>query len=119
MSYNAVGFNSGKSILAALPAGSPSRGKAVAASSQLKMEQAKANQQAAVTDMKNEASQRQAKASNSAKASQNAIQMQGKKNQIAHSGAMSQAKQNSMRSDSQQKKHNQFQGQVLDGLIKS
>ena len=119
MSYNAVGFNPGRSVLSALPAGSPSRGKAVAASSQLRMEAAKANQQAAVTDMKNEAAQRQAKASNSAKASQNAIQMQGKRQQIAHQGAMSKAKMRNMKLDTAQQKNNQKKGMFLEGLINS
>lgn len=119
MSYNAVGFNPGRSVLGALPAGSPSRGKAQGAMSQLKLEAAKANQQAAVTDMKNEAAQRQAKASNSAKASQNAIQMQGRKQQIAHQGAMSQAKMRNMKLDSKQQKNNQKKGMILEGLIRT
>jgi len=119
MSYDAVGFNPGRSVLAALPAGSPSRGKAAGAMSQLKLEQAKANQQSAVTDMKNEAAQRQAKASNSAKASQNAIQMQGKKQQIAHQGAMSKSKIRNMRLDKAQQKNNQKKGILLEGLIKT
>ena len=86
MSYNAVGFNPGRSVLSALPAGSPSRGKAVGAMSQLKLDAAKANQQAAVTDMKNEAAQRQAHASNRAKQQQNAVQIEGQKASNAKAG---------------------------------
>lgn len=119
MSYNAVGFNPGRSVLNALPSGSPSRGKAMGAMSQLKLEQAKSNQQAAVTDMKNEASQRQAKAGNSAKRQQNAVQLEGKKAANAHSGAMNQNQQNNSWADHHQKKKNQKMGQVLDGLIRS
>ena len=119
MSYNAVGFNPGRSVLNALPSGSPSRGKAMGAMSQLKLEQAKSNQQAAVTDMKNDASQRQAKASNSAKNQQNAVQIQGKQNANSHSAAMNANQQNNSWADHHQKKKNQQTGQVLDGLIKS
>lgn len=119
MSYNAVGFNPGRSVLGALPAGSPSRGKAQGAMSQLKLEQAKANQQSAVTDMKNEAAQKQAHAGNRAKQEQNAVAMKGKKNQIAASGAASKAQIRNKLYDHKQQKTNQFKGQVLDGLIKS
>ena len=119
MSYNAVGFNPGRSVLSALPAGSPSRGKAMAASSQLQMEAAKANQQAAVTDMKNEASQRQAKANNSAKASMNAEAMKGKKAQIGNTALSSHSNTVNMRADKQLQKHNQKQGILLEEIIKS
>ena len=119
MSYNAVGFNPGRSVLGALPAGSPSRGKAQGAMSQLKLEAAKANQQAAVTDMKNEAAQRQAKAGNSAKMMEASLQQQDKKNQIASANQMSNAKMRNMKLDKKQEKLNQFKGQVLDGLIRT
>jgi len=119
MSYNAVGFSPGKSVLAALPSGSPSRGKAIAASSQLKLEAAKANQQSAITDMKNEASQRQAKAGNSAKMMQASLQQKDKQNQIASSSQQSKAKMRNMELDKKQQKSNQMKGQVLEGLIQS
>ncbi len=119
MSYDAVGFNPGRSVLAALPAGSPSRGKAQGAMSQLKLETAKANQQAAVTDMKNEAAQRQAHAGNRAKQQQNAVQIEGKKASNAMAGEKGRADVKNSWAAHHQGKKNQKMGQVLDGLIKS
>lgn len=119
MSYNAVGFNPGRSVLNALPSGSPSRGKAIGTMSQLKLDAAKANQQAAVTDMKNESAQRQAHAGNRAKQQQTAVQIEGKKASNAMAGEKGRADIKNSWAAHHQGKKNQQTGQVLEGLIKS
>lgn len=119
MSFDAVGFSPGKTLLSALPSGSPSRGKALAAQSMMQLDAAKANQKSSMQDMANENQKKQAKAGNSAKASQNAIAMQGKQAQIGHQGQMSKIKMDNMKQDNKQQKYNQKQGMFLEGLIKT